>query len=72
VTATVSGNTVVFTWPQDQTGDSYYYEQEGVAGQQPASDRRIVLPLPRSGRVCVAVYVVRDGERNKSTACKAG
>jgi serine/threonine protein kinase len=70
VTATVSDGKAVFTWPQDQTGDSYYYEQEGVAGQQPAGDRRIVLPLPRSGRVCVAVYVVRDGERNKSTVCK--
>ncbi|HEX2896408.1 MAG TPA: protein kinase [Marmoricola sp.] len=70
VTGKVVGTKVVFTWPQEQAGDTYYYEWDGAAGQRPANDRRIVLPLPASGKVCVAVHVVRAGLPNQTRICK--
>jgi hypothetical protein len=66
----VVGNKAVFTWPQEQSGDSYYFEWDGGPGQQPANSRRIVLPIPASGRVCVAVHVVRGTLTNKTAMCE--
>jgi serine/threonine protein kinase len=70
VTAEVVGDKVVFTWPEERPGDTYYYEWDGASGQRPANDRRIALPLPASGKVCVAVHVIRADLLNQTTTCK--
>ncbi len=71
IKAAVRHGKAIFTWPRDQPGDAYWYEQEGVPGQQSAPSRRIVIPVQPGAQVCVVVHVARGTDATNSSAARA-
>jgi len=67
---TVGGN-AVFTWPQANPNDSYYYLVEGQAGEHSGTTRKVKLPIGNQP-VCIQVHVVRDGAKpNSASKCSS-